>query len=81
MGYHAWMLGAALAGRKEFDRAIAEYEIAIELKPKDLEAQLGLAESCLMTDQQEKGGRLVKEILKQAPDNERALLLRDRRKD
>ena len=75
------MLGDALAGRKEFDRAIAEYEIAIELKPKDLEAQLGLAESCLMADQQEKGGRLVKEILKQAPDNERALLLRDRRKD
>jgi hypothetical protein len=34
-----------------------------------------------MTDQQEKGSRLVKEILKQDPDNERALLLRDRMKD
>ena len=66
------MLGDALFGLKEIDRAIAEFETAIELKPKDVDAQLGLAQAYLSTDQKEKARELIEAVLKLDPNNERA---------
>ena len=70
------MLGDALSGLKQFDRAIAEFETALELKPKDVDAQIGLAEAYRSTDQKEKARELIEAVLKLDPNNERAQKLR-----
>ena len=74
------ILGDALSGLKEFDRSIAEYETGLELKPKDVNLQLGLAETYLLVDKRDKAEKLVEEVLKKDDGNERALRLRDRLK-
>ena len=71
------LLGASLAGRKEFARAIEEFETGLELKPGDLDLQLGLAESLIASDRKDEARKLVGNVLEKAPDNETAKRLRD----
>ena len=72
------ILGDALKGKKEFERAIVEYETALELKPNDSAVQTSLAETYADAGQAEKAGRLLDEILKKAPDSERTKELKQR---
>lgn len=72
------ILGDALRGQKEFERAIAEYEVALELKPKDIAIQTSLAETYADAGQPVKAGKLVDEILKKDDQNERAKELKQR---
>lgn len=65
------ILGDALRGQKEYDRAITEYEVALELKPKDVSIQTSLAETYSDAGQSEKAGKLLDEILKKNQQNER----------
>ena len=74
------ILGDALKGQKHYDRAIAEYETALELKPKDLDFQLALAETYIEGGHPEQATRLVEEILKKDKQETRALQLLERLK-
>lgn len=56
-------------------RAIDEYETALELKPKDVASQLGLAETYLAVDRKDDAKKLVDEVLKRDADDERAKAL------
>ena len=72
------ILGDALKGRKDIDRAIVEYETACELKPKDIDLQLALAEVYTEGNQPQKALKLVEDVLKKNKENERALQLKQR---
>ena len=74
------ILGDALSGLKDFNRSIAEYETGLELKPKDTNIQLGLAETYLLVEKRDKAEKLVEEVLKKDDRNERALRLLERLK-
>ncbi len=74
------MFAEACRGLKDEKRAIEEYEIALELKPKDLEIQLGLAETYLSADRPADAKRLIDEVLKKDGENQRAISIRDRLK-
>ena len=67
----------ACRGKKDFRRAIDEYETALELKPKDPDAQLGLAECYLATDRKADATKLVDEVLKKDEANKRAAELKE----
>jgi tetratricopeptide (TPR) repeat protein len=71
------ILGEALRGTKNYPRAITEYETGLELKPKDVEIQLGLAETLLEADRKPEAKRIVDEILKKDETNAKAKALRE----
>lgn len=75
------MLGAALAGLKQFPRAITEYETALELKPGDVDLQLGLAETLLSADRKTDARKLIDTILAKDADNEMAKRLAESLKE
>ncbi|MEK6261803.1 MAG: tetratricopeptide repeat protein [Planctomycetota bacterium] len=66
------LLGESLRGLKQYPRAIAEFETALELKPKDPDLQIHLAETFLSSDRKADAQKLVDEVLKQKPDHEAA---------
>ena len=74
------ILGESLRETSEFARAIAEFETALELKPKDVESQLGLAETYLAADRPKEARSLIAEVLMKDPDNERAKQLHEANK-
>jgi Flp pilus assembly protein TadD len=65
-------LAAALRGLNQLPRSIAEYETALELKPKDVELQLGLAECLIDADRKADAKKLVEEVLAKDAANEQA---------
>ncbi|MCX7407775.1 MAG: tetratricopeptide repeat protein [Planctomycetales bacterium] len=71
------LLGESLRGLKQYPRAIAEFETALELKPKDPDLQIHLAETFLLSDRKDDAQNLVKEVLKQKPDHEGAKKLNE----
>ena len=71
------ILGEALRGKKELKRATEEYETALELKPKDIDIQLGLAETYLASDRTADARKLVNDVLKKDESNEKAISLRN----
>lgn len=58
--------------RNDMKQAVEEYEVALELKPKDLDIQLGLADLYIALDRPDDAKKLAAEILKTSPDEERA---------
>ena len=66
------LLGESLRGLKQYPRAIAEFETALELKPKDPDLQINLAETFLLSDRKDDAQKLVDEVLKRKPDHEGA---------
>lgn len=74
------LLGESLRGLKQYDRAIAELESALELKPKDADLQVSLAETFFSADRKPDAKRLIDEVLKQQPDHEGAKKLTERLK-
>lgn len=71
------LLGESLRGLKQYPRAIAEFETALELKPKDPDLQIHLAETFLLSDRKDDAQKLVDEVLKQKPDHEGAKKLNE----
>jgi cellulose synthase operon protein C len=74
------ILGDALSGLKDFDRSISEYETSLELKPKDINTMLGLAETYLLVEKRDKAKKLVAEVLAKEPEQPRGLRLSERLK-
>ena len=74
------LLGESLRGLKQYPRAIAEFETALELKPKDPDLQIHLAETFLLSDRKDDAKKLVDEVLKQKPEHEAAKKLREKLK-
>lgn len=72
------MLGDACRGLKDQKRAIEEYEVALELKPKDVEAQLSLAEAYMESERTNDARKLLDEVLKKDSGNTRATRLREK---
>ena len=66
------LLGASLAGLKRYPRAISEYETALELKPEDIDLQLGLAETLMAADRKPEAKKLIDKILAKNAENEKA---------
>ena len=75
------LLGASLSGLKRYPRAIQEYETALELKPGDLDLQVGLAETLIAADRQSDAKPLIDKVLAKDPMHERAKELKSRIKD
>ena len=71
-------LGEAFLGVKQFPRAIAEFETALELKPKDVSLQLGLAEAFLLSDRKAEANKLIDDVLTKDAGNERAKKQKER---
>ncbi len=74
------LLGESLRGLKQYPRAIAEFETALELKPKDPDLQIHLAETFLLSDRKADAQKLVDEVLKQKTDHEAAKKLNEKMK-
>ena len=74
------MLADACRERNDSKRAIDEYETVLELKPKDVPSQLGLAEVYLTVNRTKDARKLVDEVLKRDAENERAKSLLTRLK-
>ena len=74
------LLGESLRGLKQYPRAIAEFETALELKPKDPDLQIHLAETFLLSDRKDDAQKLVNDVLKQKPDHEAAKKLAEKLK-
>ncbi len=73
-------LAEACYGLKDNKRAIDEFEIALDLKPKDIDIQLGLAETYWAAERQQDARKILEEVLKKDSENERAASLRERMK-
>ena len=61
----------ACHGLKDDKRAIEEYETALELKPKDVNLQLALAETYLAVERRDDARKLVEDVLKEDKEDER----------
>jgi tetratricopeptide (TPR) repeat protein len=72
--------GEACRETHDFKRAVMEFETAIELKPKDVDSQLGLAETYLAMDRKDEASKLVDAVLAKEAENERAKSLNNRLK-
>ena len=75
------LLGASLRGLKQYPRAILEYETALELKPADVDLQLGLAETLLAADRKPDARKLIDKVLARDAGNEAAKKLADKAKE
>ncbi len=74
------LLGESLRGLNRLPQSITEFETALELKPKDPDLQLNLAETFLLSDRKDDAQKLVDEVLKQKPDHELAKKLNEQLK-
>ena len=74
------LLGESLRGLNRLPQSIIELETALELKPKDSDLQLNLAETLLSSDRKDDARKLVDEVLKQKPDHEAAQKLSEKLK-
>ncbi|MGA2257981.1 MAG: tetratricopeptide repeat protein, partial [Thermoguttaceae bacterium] len=61
------LLAAALVELDEFDRAIEEFETAIELNPADLPQRFALADALLQAKQPAKAKKVLEELLRRDP--------------
>lgn len=75
------LLGASLSGLKRYPQSIAEFETALELKPGDIDLQLGLAEVQIAADHKTDAQALVAKILAKNPDNPKAKQLAESLKE
>lgn len=66
------ILAESCRHRNDVKRAIDEYEVALELKPKDTEIQLGLADLYVSLGRMEDAKKLTDDVLKTSPDDARA---------
>ena len=66
------LLGESLRGLKQYDRAIAELETALELKPKDADFQVSLAATFSLAARKPDAKKSVDEVLKREPVHEGA---------
>ena len=72
------LLGAALSGKKDYTRAVTEYEAALELKPEDSVLQLELAEVLLDAGRKGEAKKLVDIVLEKDSENANAKRLAKR---
>lgn len=63
------LLGESQAGLKQFQRAVAEYAVAIELKPGDAVLLFGLAKSHFHAGDKEAARKTLERLLKKHPDH------------
>lgn len=71
------MLAEACHGLKDEKRSIEEYETALELKPKDVDLQIALAERYVDIGRPGDAKKLIDEVLKKDSKNEQAIKLRE----
>ena len=74
------LLGESLRGLGQYPRAIAEFETALELKPKDSNLQKSLVETILLSGRQDDAQTLTDQIFKQQLDHEAEKTLSKKRK-
>jgi cytochrome c-type biogenesis protein CcmH/NrfG len=66
------LLGASLLGLKQYPRAVSEYETALELKPEDVDLQLGLAEALIAAGRKADAKQLINKVIAKRADHEKA---------
>jgi tetratricopeptide (TPR) repeat protein len=64
---HAWLAEACVGGGQR-DRAVAEYEVAIELAPGNLAWRLALADTLVQAKQPDRARTVLEELLKINPE-------------
>ena len=69
------LLAEALAGERQFDPAIEEYEIAVELNPSHPQQRFALADACVQAGHPAKAREVLQALLKLVPDYPGAELL------
>ena len=72
------ILGESYRGLKNYSRSIREFEVAIELKPKDDALEVGLAKTHLATGNKEKAKLLLDDVLERNPDHAEAKTLQEK---
>jgi tetratricopeptide (TPR) repeat protein len=63
------LLAEGHRGLKQFDRAVREFGVALELKPGDSELELALAETHLSAGQKDEAKAVLERLLDREPDN------------
>jgi tetratricopeptide (TPR) repeat protein len=66
------LLGEAYAGQKQFDRAIEEFQIALELKPGDADLTFALAETQHQAGDNPAAAKTLRELLLKHPKHKAA---------
>jgi predicted Zn-dependent protease len=64
---HAWLAEACVGGG-QLDRAVAQYEVAIELAPGNLAWRLALADTLVQAEQRDRARTVLEELLKINPE-------------
>ena len=72
------ILGESYRGLKNYPRSIKEFEVAIELKPKDDALEVGLANTYLAAGAKEKARLLLDAVLERNPENTDAKALQEK---
>lgn len=72
------LLAKAHTQTKQFDKATAEWKVALELSPDDTELELGWAETDWQADQKEAARTRLANVLKRVPDHPRAKMLSEK---
>jgi len=68
-------LGEALVARRQYDRGVEQFQIAIQLDPTEPHTRFALADACLQTGQTAKAHEALLELLELVPDYPGAELL------
>lgn len=71
------LLGNAYRELKNYKKSADEFAVALELKPADVDAQLGLAKTHIARGNKAAASQLLDAVLKSDPGNARAIELRD----
>jgi predicted Zn-dependent protease len=66
------ILGASLLGLKQYPRAMTEFETGLDLKPGDVDLQLGLAETMIAIERKSDAKKLLDKVLAKDVDNQKA---------
>ena len=61
-------LAAALVELKKYDSAIAEYEVAVELAPRQLQLRFALADACVQAEKKEQARQVLTALLELDPE-------------
>jgi Flp pilus assembly protein TadD len=62
------LLGESLAEQNKYDQAIKEFEVAIQLKPRQLHLRFALADAYVQTGQQDKARTALRQLLELDPE-------------
>ncbi|MBM4076599.1 MAG: tetratricopeptide repeat protein, partial [Planctomycetes bacterium] len=66
------ILGEGYKGLKDYSRSRLEFETALELKPKDVDIEAGLADVLIFDNKRDQALLIIESILKRDPDHDKA---------